>query len=208
MGVAGGYAREKAARIRRLGLTLTVVLPIVGLLALATNRYVAALVSGVTLGILIAIERELLPAWERWSRGAVGEEVVGDVLAELEATGRWHAVHDISSGRGNVDHVLIGPPGVCTLETKNHRGRVDEVERRMLNQAWAQKKWLEESTGLTAQPLLVFSRAWVERPGRRERGVTVLSARVLRRNLEQRPARFTSEQVTAAHRTIASLTVT
>lgn len=208
MGVAGGYAREKAARIRRCGLALTVALPIIGWLSLATNRYVAAVVSGLTLGFLIAINRELVPAWERWSRGAVGEEVVGDVLAELEATGRWHAVHDISSGRGNVDHVLVGPPGVFTIETKSHRGRVDEVERRMLNQAWAQKKWLERSTGLTAQPLLVFSLAWVERPGRRERGVTVLSARLLRRNLEQRPATFTPQQVATAHRAIALLTGT
>ena len=78
----------------------------------------------------------------------------------------------------------------------------------MLNQAWAQKKWIEESTGLTAQPLLVFSRAWVERPGRRQRGVTVLNARLLRRNLEQRPATFTPQQVAAAHRAIASLTGT
>lgn len=178
-----------------MALVAICVLPLIGLLALAIPWLAALLVIGFSIGLLIAVDRELAPAFERWSRGAAGEEAVGAILDEMQATGRWFAVHDVASGRGNVDHILVGPAGVFTVETKSHRGRVDQVDRRMLNRAWAQKKWLEEATGLPAQPLLVFSRAWVERPGRVERGVRVLPARMLRRNLEERPTRFTPEQV-------------
>jgi hypothetical protein len=33
-------------------------------------------------------------------------------------------VNDIQTGRGNIDHVLVGPPGVFLLETKNRAGRL------------------------------------------------------------------------------------
>ena len=33
-------------------------------------------------------------------------------------------IHDASLGRGNVDHILIGPAGVFTIETKSHPGPV------------------------------------------------------------------------------------
>jgi hypothetical protein len=32
--------------------------------------------------------------------------------------------NDIDTGRGNIDHVLVGPAGVFLLESKNHRGAV------------------------------------------------------------------------------------
>ena len=33
-------------------------------------------------------------------------------------------IHDASLGHGNVDHILIGPPGVFTIETKSHPGPI------------------------------------------------------------------------------------
>ena len=190
----------------RHGRWLALGLPGIAVLALSVDSFTVRIVLiGLAIGGLLLVRDHLLPTHGRWSRGATGEEAVGAVLAELEATGQWHAVHDISSGRGNIDHVLIGPAGIFTLETKSHRGRITTIDPRMLAQGWAQKKWLEESTGLRTESLLVFSRAWVERPGRRERGVTVFPLRLLRRYLEAKPVKLTPHDIQAALRAIRGL---
>ena len=56
-----------------------------------------------------------------WAQGADGEEVVGARLQQLESLG-WRALHAIPIGtRGSdIDHLLIGPGGVFTINTKNH----------------------------------------------------------------------------------------
>lgn len=33
-------------------------------------------------------------------------------------------IHDFDTGRGNIDHILVGPKGIITLELKSHRGKV------------------------------------------------------------------------------------
>src|ERR1700759_1070907 len=77
---------------------------------------------------------------ERWERGAEGERKVGAILEGLAPD--WHVLHDVSLGHGNIDHVLVGPGGTFTVETKSHRGhvRIDRIEDRMLRQAYAEKK--------------------------------------------------------------------
>ena len=90
-------------------------------------------------------------------------------------------IHDASLGRGNVDHILIGPPGVFTIETKSHPGpvRVARVHGATLSQAQAQRRAIERVTGVEVEPLIVFSRAWVDRPMARRKGVRVVPARML-----------------------------
>ena len=58
-----------------------------------------------------------------WRVGADGEESVGAKLDGLSEHG-WHVLHAVPVGdRGtDIDHVLIGPGGVLTLNTKNHPG--------------------------------------------------------------------------------------
>jgi len=81
------------------------------------------------------------PVVERWGREAAAEEEVGAILDRLRERG-WRALHGVDSGRGNIDHVLIGPAGVLTVETKSHRGRLEvgSLHERMLRQAYAQAK--------------------------------------------------------------------
>lgn len=64
-----------------------------------------------------------------WRRGAQGEERVADALSGLD--GRWAVVHDLTIGRrgANLDHLVIGPPGVFVLNTKNLTGTVTIHER-------------------------------------------------------------------------------
>lgn len=67
-----------------------------------------------------------------WYQGAVGEIAVGKLLAKLGP--EWVVLHAVPVGdRGaDIDHVLIGPPGVFTLNTKNHTGQPVWVAGRTL----------------------------------------------------------------------------
>lgn len=143
--------------------------------------------------------------FETWSQGAKGEEVVGAVLAELTEKG-WLAIHDVSFGRGNIDHVLVGPGGLFAIETKSHRGRIpiERLDPKMLGQAYAEKKTLETITGMEVQSLLVFSQAYlVGRVPAKRRGVTVLPARMLAWFLSRRRPTMSAEEARAIHARLA-----
>ncbi|HVR06301.1 MAG TPA: nuclease-related domain-containing protein [Solirubrobacteraceae bacterium] len=163
---------------------------------------------GAEVGLLIgifAISRYVLPLVERHDRGALGEEHVGRLLDDLAGHG-WHAIHDVSLGRGNVDHIAIGPGGVFTVETKSHPGpvHVTRLHGSTLGQAQAQRRLIERATGQHVEPLLVYSRAWVDRPLSRRRGVRVVPARMLRGYLERQPERLDAERVQDVRRALAA----
>jgi hypothetical protein len=203
----GQYTRSIVQRLRmRTLLTL-------GLLAVATTvmgrrfgwqdpRFLGAEVG--LLAAIFVISRYVLPLVERHDRGAVGEEEVGRLLDELGARG-WHAIHDVSLGRGNVDHIAIGPGGVFTVETKSHPGpvRVARVHGSVLGQAQAQRRAIERATGAHVEPLLVFSRAWVDRPLSRRKGVRVVPARMLPGYLDRQPQRLEPPEIEQARERIA-----
>jgi len=61
---------------------------------------------------------------QAWAQGAAGEEYVGGLLNTLRCQG-WTALHDLKRGsRANVDHLVIGPPGVFVIDTKWVSGSV------------------------------------------------------------------------------------
>ena len=88
------------------------------------------------IAFFIGVDRRVLPFIDRWDRGARGEEEVGAILDGIDDRG-WFSIHDVSIGRGNIDHIAIGPAGVFTIETKHRRGSIhlDRVESRDLKQA-------------------------------------------------------------------------
>ena len=96
---------------------------------------------------------------------------------------------EISLGRGNVDHIVVGQGGIFTIETKSHRGRISlaRLDRRWLKQAYAERKLIEQITGMKVEALLTFSEAWLvgKVPAQLE-GVTVLPARMLAWYLSRR----------------------
>lgn len=188
-------------------------LVVLGVLAVATAllgrtfglRDWRFLVSEIALLVSIfVISRYVLPLVERHDRGATGEEQVGGLLDRLAGDG-WHVIHDASLGRGNVDHILIGAAGVFTVETKSHPGpvKVGRVHGATLSQAQAQRKAIERVTGERVEALIVFSRAWVDKPLARRKGVRVTPARMLAGYLERRPATLSQEQVQAARERVA-----
>jgi hypothetical protein len=66
-------------------------------------------------------------------KGAHGEALVGWLLARLPEG--WHVFNDIPIGeRGaNIDHLVVGPAGVFTINTKNLTGRVWVAPRVLLH---------------------------------------------------------------------------
>jgi nuclease-like protein len=143
--------------------------------------------------------------YSNWSQGAEGEEVVGKVLEDLGKEG-WCVIHDVSFGRGNIDHIVVGPGGIFTIETKSRAGKVwiDRLDPKMLKQAYAEKKTLEEITLMEVDPLLVFSHAYiVDRVPARRRGVLILPARMLAGHLARRPAMISPERAAVIHRRLA-----
>ncbi|MEY2477670.1 MAG: hypothetical protein QOG87_2985 [Actinomycetota bacterium] len=54
-----------------------------------------------------------------WERGAVGERQTAELLSQLPAS--FHVMHDRSlpGSRANVDHLVVGPPGVFMVDSKN-----------------------------------------------------------------------------------------
>ena len=64
---------------------------------------------------------------EMYERGALGERATGAILDALRAEG-WAVFHDVrwpDRVRANIDHVVVGPPGLFVIDSKNWSGRID-----------------------------------------------------------------------------------
>jgi hypothetical protein len=126
-------------------------------------------------------------------RGAVAEEAVGNLLGELPEG--FFVVHDIISKRGNIDHIVISPKGILTVETKSHKGVVScegemlkrdgqPFEKDFIKQAWSQAFSIRDlltSHGITVpkpHPVLLFPNADVQ-VRKQVRGVEIISRRYL-----------------------------
>lgn len=149
-----------------------------------------------------------------------GERAVGQFLERLREQG-FHVFHDVVGKGFNVDHVLIGPPGVFTIETKtwskptNTRAEVVfdgdrlkigslEPERDPIIQAKAQAGWLRsllaESTGRTfdVRPAIVFPGWFIENTAGSFKEVWVLEPKALPAFLSNEPVRLSLEDVNLA----------
>jgi hypothetical protein len=141
----------------------------------------------------------------RWRKGDEGERRVGTELRKLPKD-RWFVFDDVPIGnRGaNVDHLVIGPGGVFSLNTKNVRGKVWVAERVLLingrrrdNLPKANREGERVSNLLSAavgrpvfaRPVLVVicDELMIKAP---PLDVDVITRRALRRWLERHPQRL------------------
>jgi hypothetical protein len=98
-----------------------------------------------TVGLLFVLLGVLGTVWAAWGarrlgayvKGARGEESVARQLAFLPAP--YRVFHGLNlgarralGGRGDVDHVVVGPNGVFVLETKHWSGRIQVEDGRVL----------------------------------------------------------------------------
>jgi hypothetical protein len=147
-----------------------------------------------------------------WYRGALGEIAVGRLLTKLPEG--WHVLHAVPVGKGSsdIDHVVIGPGGVFTINTKNHSGQKVWVAGRTLMVAGQKQPHIRNaeheaeragrllSAAADAQiqvtPVVAVvepqSLTVREKPAK----VVVLSAAQLVRWLKKRPQVLTADQVT------------
>jgi hypothetical protein len=205
---AGQHARAMVQRLRlRTLVTLGILAVATGALGRAFGLHDVRFIGSelALLASMFCISRYVLPLVERRDRGASAEEQVGGLLERL-AGWEWRVIHDASLGRGNIDHILIGPPGVFTVETKSHPGpvRVGRLHGATLRQAQAQRRAIERITGLRVEPLLVFSSAWVDRPLARRRGVRVVPARMLLGYLIKHRPLLSPQQIETARGLVAA----
>jgi hypothetical protein len=164
-------------------------------------------VEAVVIAAVLVIDAKATPLIDRWRRGAAGEERVGLVLDGLRESG-WLALHDVQLGHGNIDHVLIGPAGIYTIETKSHRGRITakKIDAWMLKQAYAEAKLIERVTGLRTEPLLVFSDAYLVPAVSHRDGVVILPARMLRRYLWERGGNIPAGRIIEVYNRLVAAT--
>jgi hypothetical protein len=93
-----------------------------------------------------------------WRKGAFGERVTGLWLGRL-AEG-WFAFHDVPVGeRGaNIDHLVIGPGGVFTVNTKNLTGAI-RVSPRTITHAGHRTSFLPKAVAEAKRAARLLSAA-------------------------------------------------
>ncbi|MEQ1595427.1 MAG: nuclease-related domain-containing protein [Casimicrobium sp.] len=146
--------------------------------------------------------------------GISGEVAVGQFLDRLHAE-QYQVFHDVRGHGFNLDHVLIGPAGVFTVETKtwnkphsNAKVNFDgerllvagkEPDRDPVVQARAQAAWLRtqlrESTGKDFEvwPVIVFPGWFVEATSTSQRKLWVLEPKALPSFLKNEPLTLNAE---------------
>lgn len=112
---------------------------------------------------------------EAWRIGAEGERMTARALEKLPTS--YQVVHDLPMPRSkaNIDHVVVGPTGVFTVETKNYKngmvikgGQVFSGGRRMdrvVQQARRQAAAVAEQTGAAVTPIVCVHGAGVRLDG-------------------------------------------
>lgn len=159
------------------------------------------------------------PRLRALQQGREGERVVGQYLEGLRGQG-YRVFHDVVGDGFNVDHVLIGPAGVFSVETKTRskpagdaRVQFDgiqlavagfEPDRDPIVQAKAQASWLREllgeSTGkaFRVRPVVLFPGWFVEQKGTSAREVWVLNPKALRAFIDREPRVLGEEEIRLA----------
>ena len=176
-----------------------------------TYTFMAILVGAIGFWQLRKFRREL----QLLRLGRDGEKVVGQFLESLRNDG-YRVFHDIVGDGFNIDHVVIGPTGIYSIETKTFSKPIDknskiifdgtkitkggyEIDRDPVIQAKAQAKWLatllESSTNRKVQvkPVVLFP-GWFVKSGRQS-DIWVLNPKALGAFMGNREPQLSNEDV-------------
>ncbi len=136
--------------------------------------------------------------------------IVGRVLAKLPDA--WLVLHDLPLGSNgaNLDHLVVGSPGVFSLNTKNLTGKVWVAERALLHnghktdflpKARREAERVSRSLGAAGVPVAVHPVLVLMCDDYRMKAqpldVAVVRRRELRRWLERQPIRLSPQEVEA-----------
>jgi hypothetical protein len=154
-----------------------------------------------------------------FAMGARGEREVGRKLNRWAERSGWYVLHAVPVGRAgaDIDHVVIGPFGVVTVNTKATRtsvwvgeygmavgGKTVDYLRKSRIEARRARRLLASRTEIEVpvQPVIVFTapRRFSVRGGGPPDVAVLASPRALRRWLRKQPAVLANEQVIAIYR--------
>ena len=121
-GVAGEWARVKGTVLGLWPLFLGVFAAGAAVALIWTSALAGGTLLVMSLVYVIWSLMRGLRHVERFFKGARGEEKIAGILATLPET--YHVFNDFAAGRSHVDHVVIGPGGVFSVETKFWIGKV------------------------------------------------------------------------------------
>lgn len=154
---------------------------------------------------------------EAWRIGAEGERLTARALLKLPSS--YRVLHDRPTPRSkaNIDHVVIGPTGVFTVETKNYKngvkikgGRVYGSGRNLtgvVEQARRQAVTVAAETGATVTPIVcvhgggVTVEGWFQKP--MVNGVRFCSGRRLTKTIAGYPASLSDDVIEQLERRLA-----
>ena len=146
---------------------------------------------------------------EAWRIGAEGERLTGRALQKLPPS--YRVLHDLPMPRSkaNIDHVVFGPTGVFTVETKNYKngvtikgGRVFGSGRNldgMVRQAHRQASAMADKTESTVIPVVcvhgggVTVQGWFQKPV--VDGVRFCSGRRLVKTITSYPVELSDDAI-------------
>ncbi len=199
------------------GCMLTVTAP--GPLRWMLGVLVFAIVAAVTFWQWRKVKVLVRRLWD-YRLGFMGERVVGEELNQLLASG-FKVFHDVPFEGFNIDHVLVGTPGVYAVETKTRRKPADikgqekatvtfdgetllypkgHRDRRALEQARRNARtlaeWLTKATGerVLASAILTLPGWWVDR--KTVGDVNVLNPEEIKHSFPNHPKQpLSSEQI-------------
>jgi hypothetical protein len=181
------------------------------------ERELAAMRDRTRVGTFIARTFDMKTDERAWRVGAGGEETVGTRLEKLLDHG-WKVLHAVPVGTkgSDIDHVLIGPGGVYTINTKNHPGKSVWVSPKQIRvgghpvpylrnsrfEAERAERFLTSAVGfpVSVRPVLVFLTGSLipdvtikQQPA----DVLVLDRMDIPRAFKRAPQRLTPDQVKA-----------
>ena len=159
----------------------------------------------------------LWPELRQLKQGIEGEKFVGQFLEGLRGQG-YQVFHDLQGDTFNVDHVIIGPAGVFTIETKTlskpERGQTriqfdgelvwmngKPLERNPVIQAKAQASWLRKllddltAKQIKVRPVVVFPGWYIEHSPGALKEIWVLEPKALSKFLENEPNVLAADEV-------------
>jgi len=181
------------------------------------NPWTVTVMAAVGLAYLVWQVFKYLPRLKQLRQAIDGERAVGQYLERLRSEG-YQVFHDLIGEGFNVDHAVVGPAGVFTIETKTWskpakgEPRIEfngerlvaagyEPDRDPIVQAKAQSSWLrrliEETTGrrITVRPVVVFPGWFVKQSEGSTRDVWVLEPKALPSFLAHEENRLSPEDV-------------
>lgn len=103
---------------------------------------IAAITMGVSFYKIIGYKKRI----KHLKQGQLGERQVSEALEWFVRERGYWVFHDIATGKGNIDHVMVSPKGIFTIETKaltptkKHDGKINFDGQKVIIDGFSSEK--------------------------------------------------------------------